>query len=434
MSKRFPWLLLCLLVAAAGPAAAQEKLAYLIPNLFGPGGLTVDSEARLATGETHSGHFNSSFQASFTPFNTALASQLASVPLPSPTSGFTYSFDSELGVFTRSTRSFGPLLAERAETLGKNRATLALSYQQFGFDSLDGLDLSGIPTVFTHDNPIAGTGRDDVITTQSSISAQLRQLTAFLSLGLSEHVDLSVAIPLVTVDLAVSSRATLRRIGTRDPAIHFFFRPTGDNYGDQTTFQKAGHATGIGDVALRLKGSVWRGRSLHGALGLETRLPTGDEKDLLGSGALTLKPFLVLSAPRGVVSPHLNAAYQWTGSSLLGGNILSGEEQDLPDLALLTAGVDVAASSKITVAADVVARRVIDGERVVSDTFTALDGRSRFPSVRFETASYTIVDGSLGFKANPGGGLLIDLNVVFKLNDSGLRDRVTPLFAVEYSF
>lgn len=434
MCKRVLPLVLGLLAAASEPALAQEKLAYLIPNLFGPHGLTVDSEARLPTGETHSGHFNSSFQASFTPFNTALASQLVSVPLPSPTSGFTYRFDSELGVFTRSTRSFGPLLAERAETLGKNRAALAISYQQFGFDSLDGLDLSGIQNVFTHDNPVAGTGRDDVITTHSAISARLRQLTAFLSLGLNEHVDLSVAIPLVTVDLAVSSHATLRRIGTQDPAIHFFFEPTGDHHGEETTFQKAGHANGIGDVALRLKGSLLRGGTLHAALGVETRLPTGDEKDLLGSGALAVKPFLVLSAQKGVVSPHLNAAYQWTGSSLLGGNLLSDEKGDLPDLALLTLGADVAASSKITIAADLLMRRVIDGERVVSDTFTALDGRSTFPNVRFETGSYTIVDGSLGFRANPGGGLLIDLNVVFKLNESGLRDKVTPLFAVEYSF
>ena len=39
-----------------------------------------------------------------------------SVPLPSPGGGFTYQFDSSLGVFQRTTQSFGPILADRAET------------------------------------------------------------------------------------------------------------------------------------------------------------------------------------------------------------------------------------------------------------------------------------------------------------------------------
>ena len=70
----------------------------------------------------------------------------------------------------------------------------------------------------------------------------------------------------------------------------------------------------------------------------------------------------------------------------------------------------------------------------MSDTFTALDGHSRFPSVRFTKGSYSVLDGAVGLKANPGGGLLLDLNILFKLNDGGLRDRVTPLLGIEYSF
>jgi hypothetical protein len=32
------------------------------------------------------------------------------------------------------------------------------------------------------------------------------------------------------------------------------------------------------------------------------------------------------------------------------------------------------------------------------------------------------------------GRLLLDANVIFKLNDAGLRDNVSPLVAFEYSF
>ena len=45
MSSRTGILALGLALAATQPAHAQQKLAYLIPTLFGPEGLTVDSEA-----------------------------------------------------------------------------------------------------------------------------------------------------------------------------------------------------------------------------------------------------------------------------------------------------------------------------------------------------------------------------------------------------
>src|SRR5690349_11238036 len=89
--------------------AQQNKgdLATLIPFLYGPRGLIVDSDAPLAGGVDHSAHFNSSFQSEFTQINVSIASQLLTLPLPSPASGFTYTFDPTLGVFTRSTQSFG---------------------------------------------------------------------------------------------------------------------------------------------------------------------------------------------------------------------------------------------------------------------------------------------------------------------------------------
>jgi hypothetical protein len=429
-----PALALAIALALPPSSPAQDKLAFLIPTLFGPDGLTVDSEAVLPTGETHSGHFTSSFQANFSPFNSALASRLASVPLPAPASGFTYTFDPALGVFNRSTRSFGPLVTDRAETIGKKRASIGFAYQYFSFDRIDGLDLGNIPSVFTHDNPVAGTGRDDVITAQNAISARMTQFTAYLSYGISDHVDVSVALPLVSVDLAVSSDATIRRIGTVNPAIHFFYVPTGNTYGNEKIFSKSGHASGIGDVAVRLKASIAHRPSLGVAVGVESRLPTGDEKDLLGAGALAVKPFLVLSSPHGVFSPHLNASYQWNGKSLLGGNVLTGVKADLPDEGVVAVGADIGVGQKLSLAFDVVGRRVIDGERVAHDTFTALNNRSQFPTIRFSRSSYNVLDGAIGLKANPGGGLLINLNVSFKMNDGGLRDRVTPLLGIEYSF
>ena len=105
------------LLWTAGGIAQTGKLALLIPDIYGPEGLTLQNP-------THFAHFTSSVQSNFTPFNASMARQLASLPIPSPASGFTYTFDRSLGVYTRSAKSLGPILAERAETIGKDRFLL----------------------------------------------------------------------------------------------------------------------------------------------------------------------------------------------------------------------------------------------------------------------------------------------------------------------
>src|SRR5215472_18350167 len=92
--------------------AGPNDLAAFIPTFFGPHGLDLE------TGIPHFAHFESQALTNIGAFNTAFASQLTALPVPSPASGFTYSYDPSSGVFKRSTESFGPILADRAETIG----------------------------------------------------------------------------------------------------------------------------------------------------------------------------------------------------------------------------------------------------------------------------------------------------------------------------
>ncbi len=96
----------------AVPASAQEpinvavqvtELWRIFKDLYGPNGLVVNSNVPLPSGATHSSHFNSGFESEFSQFGTALTSQIVSLPLPPPASGFTYEFDPGLGVFQRTT-------------------------------------------------------------------------------------------------------------------------------------------------------------------------------------------------------------------------------------------------------------------------------------------------------------------------------------------
>jgi hypothetical protein len=437
MRKRAPATLLFLLLGsqtawAQDPfnvAVPVDKLSTIFTQIYGPEGLIVDSLRVLPTGQTHSAHFNSAFQAEFTQFGVALTSQIAAVPLPSPASGFTYEFDSNLGVFQRTSQSFGPILAERAETIGGGRFTFGFTFQDFSFDTIEGLSLDNIPAVFTHDSAELRGGREDLVTTLNTVDARVNQFTTFLSYGLTDRLDISVAIPVVSTDLTVISDARVRRIGTNDPEIHFF-READDSVGDHRTFTAFGSASGIGDLTLRLKGRLGGAT----AFGLDVRVPTGDEENLLGVGAPGVRPFMVLSRSSRAFSPHINLGYQWNGSSVLGGNPATGEASDLPDQGTYVFGADFGVSQRFTLVLDVIGSYLIDAPRLHQETFHALDGTSTFPTVSFETESYNLLSGAVGFKLNVVENLLVDLNLLFNLDDNGLRDQITPLIGFEYAF
>jgi hypothetical protein len=441
MIRRLMALAVCVMGAAA-PARAQEpynltapvkSLATLFTDLYGPRGLIVDSEATLPGEQPHSAHFNSDFQFNFSQFSTAVVSQLVSVPLPSPASGFTYHFDPSLGVFQRTTQSFGPILAERAETIGAGRVSFGFTLQRFTFDTVEHLDLGKVPAVFTHDNaPLRG-GREDVVTTITSIDAAISQATTFVTLGITDRFDVSVAVPFVGTDLKVVSDATIHRLGTTNPLTHFFRQSNGD-VGDRRLFTAVGTARGPGDLTVRMKHTLRMGSTGGFATGVDVRLPTGDEMNLLGSGATGVQPFGIWSGTYQKVSPHLNASYTWNRSSVLAGNPASGMTSDFPDQLVYTVGADVSANSRLTLAFDVLGRYVIDAERLRQEDFHALDGRSVFSNIVFTRESFNAMSGALGLKANVLQRLLVDVNVLFKLDERGLRDKVTPLVGLEYAF
>lgn len=441
MRTRITTTLVCLLVFASGAAAQEpynlsvpvEHLATLFTGLFGPRGLILDSEATLPGEQLHSAHFNSDFQSNFSQFGTALVGQIVTVPLPSPASGFTYQLDPSTGVFQRTTQSFGPILAERAETIGASRTSFGFAFQRFTFDTIEDLDLDRVPAVFTHDSAQLLGGRQDVVTTVNSIRANVSQYTTFFTLGVTDRFDVSVALPIVATDLRVVSQATVQRLGTTNPLTHFFRLDNGD-IGDRRVFTANGSASGIGDLTVRLKSTLKKTASSAFAVGLDVRVPTGDEMELLGTGAAGLQPFAIWSATYQKVSPHVNAGYLWNGASVLAGNPATGTSADLPDQVTYVAGADVGVTTRFTFAFDVLGRYVIDAKRLTLQDFHALDGRSVFQNIAFQNDSFNELNGAFGVKANLFGRLLMNVNLLFSLDARGLRDKVTPLIGFDYTF
>jgi hypothetical protein len=434
-------IVMCLLTFASNARAQDpfiiyspvQNLATLFTGLFGPQGLKVDSEATLPGEQPHTAHFNSDFQSNFDKFTTAIVGQLVTVPLPTPASGFTYELDPETGVFKRSTESFGPILSERAETVGAGRVSIGFTFQRFSFQSVEGLDLDRVPAVFTHDNAQLLGGRQDVITTVNSIEASVAQYTTYLTVGITDRFDISAALKILDNNLTVSSQATIHRLGTTNELTHFFRQADGE-IGTERDFRATGHATGIGDTTVRLKANINQRNRRAFAAGIDIRLPTGDQVNLLGTGTAGLSPFFIFSGTVQRVSPHLNASYQWNGQSILAGNPATGESAEFPDQATYALGADVAINPHVTLALDALGSYYMNAERLKQETFHALDQRSTFANIAFARESFNAISGSIGLKVNVRGRLLLDGNLLFALDDHGVRDRVVPLIGFEYAF
>lgn len=425
----------------AVPARAQDRvatLATLFEDIFGRSGLVVSSEEVLVDGTNHAAHFNSAFQSDFRLVNIALTSQLAAVPLPSPASGFTYRFDPGTGTFVRSTSSFGPILTERGETIGRGRLAFGFSHQFFSFDHLDGVGLATVPAVFTHDGFQAGGGRSDVVFTENTIKADISQFNGALTYGVTDRLDVSLAVPIVSTRLSLLSNARIHRVGTGlNTAIHYFRDDVGiDSRGDTRQYFAEGSASGVGDIVIRAKATVMKESSRAFAVGVDARLPTGDEQNLLGAGAAGVRAFAAFSTSFARFAPHLNIAYQWNGKSVLGGEVRSSHKEDLPDQFQWAIGTDFGINNRLSIVMDLLGRRVVDSPHLSTYDFVANGpaGTVTLPDIRFARASYWVNNGAIGFKANVAPRLLVNFNLRFQISGGGLSDRIAPLIGMEWGF
>jgi hypothetical protein len=423
------------------PLAAQNRpatLSTLFEDIYGPNGLVLNSDDVQLDGTNHAAHFNSAFQSEFRLVNVALTSQLATVPLPSPASGFTYNFDAATGTFMRSTRSFGPILAERGETIGRGRIAFGYTYQFFSYDALDGVRLANIPAVFTHDNFQAGGGRADVVATTNTVEATVNRFTGALTYGLSDRVDVSLAVPVVATRLSLLSNATIHRLGTgSNLAVHYFRDPDAiGGYGSTRQYFAEGTAAGVGDLVARVKATMMREGSRALATGLDVRMPTGDEQNLLGSGAVGIRPFVAFSSQMGAFAPHANAAFQWNGESLIGGNVHDGVKADLPDQFTYALGGDVLVAPRLSIIVDAFGQRVVSSPRLIATTSTRTGaaGTATLDDIRFVNESYWTSSGSFGLKTNLLSRMLVTFNLQFAIADGGLTDRLSPLVGIEWAF
>ena len=454
---------------------SSKSLICMIPQVYGPFGLS--SGGPLKTFFGHEAHFENDFVSEFRPISVAVGSQISNLPKASPSSGITFVYDPALKTFAPATeQTLGPILGERADTIGRNRLYVGFSYQYFNFETIDGTDLNKVPAAFQHQpikpdnihtfpcpNQAGLTGQyagdpcfvRDFIQTTNSVDLRVHQYTLYATYGITPRLDVSAAIPILNVRMNVRSIATIVPNSVPNPTpnnVPHQFDPTKvPSCGNaspclQATFADSGSASGIGDVVLRGKYQVYKGEHAGLALGVDVRTPTGNEKNYLGSGAAGVKPFGVFSY-KARVSPHAELGYEVNGDSILAGNFVgaSNSSGSLPNRFIYIVGADAAVTRRLTAAFDLYGQHLFDSPRLTPSQFTdkgkcvddacnTVNPGTAHPNVAGVTSGSNLLDASVGLKVRAFGKLVLTGNVLIKLNDDGLRAKVVPLVGVGYSF
>jgi hypothetical protein len=372
-------------------------------------------------------------------FNTTIAQVLGQLPLAVPVSGFVLGFNAKLGIPVEISENLGSVLTERGNTVGKNKVFLGFTYQRFVFQAVDGVRLNNLPLV-----SLTGNGTE-LQFAPTKLSANISQYTGIIAFGLTDRIDFSATVPFERVSLggAYTSRLVAP---IANPQNVTQFSPV----------SVSGSASGIGDLILNLKGTVVSGEQSKVAMGMESRFPTGDVYNLLGSGAYGVKPYVVFSRYSGRYTPHVNLGYQWNGFSVLhinscfflapgaAGSCNSANGTGLPTLRLpdsldYSAGMDVGLVPKrLSAVIDIVGQRFFNAPRATkagSIPGVTVPNSDFSMSVGVANSSYFADNASIGLKFNPAGHLIVSANALIRLDNAGLRpDRFVPLVGLSYRF
>jgi hypothetical protein len=362
-------------------------------------------------------------------FVGSISSQLSSFPLGSSAGGFTWTFDTGTGAFVRASQSFGPLFAERALTVGRNKLNVGFNYQRATYDEIEELSL--------RDGDLKRVAQVGSVIATDELSLELNVDTAgfFANYGVTDLLDVGVAIPVVRVKANFA-----RRIRA--------FTPTGQEIMiDEPVREGRATASGIGDVVVRGKFKLFDQPGGGLALGLDLRLPTGDEEDLLGLPGTQAKLFGIYSTAVGRVAPHVNIGYTFGSSN----NKTSTPEAvrlqanagtvdpfillSLPDEFNYTGGADFAVHPRVTIVGDIVGRVVRSVLELEQTDSLGLGPQFQGIDInRDNLVNLNLTLASVGVKFNPVSNLLVTFNALFPITKGGLRDKFTPVFGLDWSF
>ncbi len=344
--------------------------------------------------------------------------QVATAPFGASSGGFVIKLDPSTGLQVRTATTFGPSFAERALTSGEGNVSVGVNFMSATFDRLDNQAFDGFQvrsgSAASPRDARLGTANMTVTSSTAVISARM---------GISDKLDVGAYIPVVTVKV---SGTTMLQNGN----------------GDILTFTKgSGVAKGLGDIAGLAKYrfySFGTGQPDPGGLAamVTMRFPTGDRENLRGLGITRTLVSLIASGGQGRVRPHGNVGYEfWSKGVSVTSDYAQNSSVTARHQLQYAAGLELEATPKATLLIDVLGGQIFGGGKVgvQTDTFTT-------PGITSGTSAVALPEGiqrislAPGLKVNLKGKLLLSVNALVALRDSGLHARVTPVAGIDLTF
>ena len=351
----------------------------------------------------------------------ATALEVATTPFGTSSGGFVFKLDPSTGLQVRTATTFGPSFSERALTLGEGKVSLGVnfisaSYEKLGDLSIDNMQLGSVQA----ESPeVARVG-----TASLAISSETLVISGMI--GVTDKVDIGLSVPMVQVK--VNGTSTLVN-GADDVVL---------------SAKGGGTSSGVGDIAAVLKYRLLafgEGPPNPGGLSLlaTMRLPTGDRESLRGLGTSRTLLSLVFSSGRGRIRPHVNGGFEFWSEGV---DVVTNFDKNPSTVTArhqiqYAGGVEVEAAPKLTLLVDLLGRHILGAGKIGFQTTVPPPNAQGVTS--FESAvalpegiqKLTLVPG---LKVNLKGSLLLSLNALTALYDTGLHARFTPVVGLDLTF
>jgi hypothetical protein len=209
--------------------------------------------------------------------------------------------------------------------------------------------------------------------------------------------------------------------------------------GDVLFAQGAANSSGLGDVQGIAKYrfySFGTGQPDPGGLAAMVTLtmPTGDRDQLRGLGVTRTMFTLIASSGQGRVRPHGNVGFGFWSKGLSVVSDATNSTVTARHEFQYAGGVELEAVPKLTVLLDLVGGGVLGGGSVAFGSVADATGLTGSQSLVALSDGVRKIDLAPGLKANIKGKMLISLNALIALHDSGLHARVTPVAGIDLTF
>lgn len=392
------------------------------------------------------------------PLSQTIGLQVANqIPTFSTSAGFTYEYNPTLEAYERSAKTFGPLFAERAVTLGKGKFNVNASYTWIRFDTFNGKNLDHLVSrVELADLPEGGRrfqgirNADDMLTQlrlRLDIEAQLFDVS--FTYGILDNLDMNIDIPILRTyaqsgltDVIPDPRCV--DAGAEDCVDLFneqggFLTIPEGGRGVNTGGIARATSVGVGDIRLRTKYLALR-EPVNAAGLFELILPSGSTSNFQGTGDTRL-------AASGIVSQDVLDRLELHGQA--------GFDVDVEDIgrsqARYIAGLTGQVVSFAAITVDLIGRSEFNPQgripssgrlpEVRNGTFVQTAAELDNPDTKFTGRPYfvdikraDVLNLAFGAKFAVGQNTIVFATALVPLNDDGLRAQFVPTFGIESTF